>query len=315
MEIVEPGFGIVVIATIADGVDITDMGGTSDGISIAVGYGQHLAPCVILVLGEDGAEQIQNPDHITLHIAHIEIRRVVIQESIAFAGFVEHIGDEIAALFLRHHRIAVQVILSDDPANSLFHANAVGVVAIGDGGAVVGGGGQLASTLPCHGHTVPVGEGVAGGVVGDDITVIRRELILPSGGVSICIGDGRCCAASQWCDGFGQQIAVVIAVLIGGLGAGGCILFGQQSPGQTAVGIGAQRVAGGIGNLGDVTAVIVGVHQRIVGTKGFAFDGVRGVLRRGTVQIGVGDSLVGLTGEGLSNSPSPGLSETILTDA
>ena len=98
-------------------------------------------------------------------------------------------------------------------------------------------------------------------------------------------------------------------------GAGGCILFGQQLPGQTAIGIGAQRVARGIGNPGDVAAVIVGVHQRIVGTKGFAFDGMRGVLRRGTVQIGVGNTLVGLTGEGLFDSPSPGLPETILTDA
>ena len=71
----------------------------------------------------------------------------------------------------------------------LGNALAVGIVAVGDAAAGFAHGRQLAAVLPGIGPRA-VGQGIAYGVVGDGLPVIRRQQVRP---ISVAAGVGAAC--------------------------------------------------------------------------------------------------------------------------
>ena len=59
----------------------------------------------------------------------------------------------------------------------------------GDGGAILGHGGELAAALPGIGPGA-VGDEVANGIIGAGLAAIGGEQVLPAEGIVIAIGDG-----------------------------------------------------------------------------------------------------------------------------
>ena len=61
LQVIEPGFGVVVVAAVAERVQI----------GVAAGFGQHIAPGVVGVLGIDCAALVVELHHIALGVEHI----------------------------------------------------------------------------------------------------------------------------------------------------------------------------------------------------------------------------------------------------
>ena len=74
LEIIEAGFHVEVVTTIAQGIELGDMG-IGDGVALAVGGAQGLAPGIVGILGNrvQGidptiADMLHELDHIALQI-------------------------------------------------------------------------------------------------------------------------------------------------------------------------------------------------------------------------------------------------------
>ena len=150
-------------AAVADGVDVADEGGGGLHCTGIISDFQHFTPGIILVLSYNTAGRVENADHVSLNVAHIVVGGAVIQETIPLAVLIKHIGDEIAAFFLRYHGIAIEIVFGCRGSHRLLSTNAGFVVLIGCGDAALGQPRQLPAALPGHGHPVAVGEGVADG--------------------------------------------------------------------------------------------------------------------------------------------------------
>ena len=74
MEVIESGLVVIVVAAIADGVDVGDVGGVGGNIvAIAVGDRDRLAPGVVVVLSDNVAVVVPDPDDVPLDVIHIII--------------------------------------------------------------------------------------------------------------------------------------------------------------------------------------------------------------------------------------------------
>ena len=80
-------------------------------------------------------------------------------------------------------------IAGDYIVDGFGEAEALLVIGRGDGGAVLGHGGELAAALPGIGPGA-VGDEVANGIIGAVLAAIGGEQILPSEGIVIAIGEG-----------------------------------------------------------------------------------------------------------------------------
>ena len=91
LEVVQPGFGVVDIATIAEGVEGAEGGGE------VTCYGEGVAPGVVGV-GDDGcAGCAQDGGHITLEVRHIVVGGAVIVQRQRSAGSVVGKGQGVAS--------------------------------------------------------------------------------------------------------------------------------------------------------------------------------------------------------------------------
>ena len=70
--IIDPGFGIIDIPTVAEGVELTQRVGHS------AGGGQRIAPCVIGVRHHLCAAAVDQSGHVTLCVLQIEILRAIV---------------------------------------------------------------------------------------------------------------------------------------------------------------------------------------------------------------------------------------------
>ena len=52
LEVVEAGFGVVVVASVAQGVEVGNVGTGGDCCAVCVGYAEYFAPGVIAVIGK-----------------------------------------------------------------------------------------------------------------------------------------------------------------------------------------------------------------------------------------------------------------------
>ena len=140
LEVIEAGFGIVVIAAIAQGVDCGH--GAGGGIYLAVG--------VVGIGSYPGSGRIDKVHDITLEIGDVVVGRSVIGqgEGIA-AGIVGEVQNYIPVGLPEQPAAGVGVLVLH-PVNGFAGADTVQVIGVEDGTVFVGGQGQPAAIAPFH---------------------------------------------------------------------------------------------------------------------------------------------------------------------
>ena len=199
LEVIEAGFGIVIVAAIAEGVDCGH--GAGGGIYLAVG--------VVGIRGHPGAGRIDKVHHVALEVGDVVVSdgggtsSLVSQGEGAAAGVVGEVQNHVSVGFPEQFSTGVVV--------SMFHAidrlaltQSVQVIGIGNTGVRAGGGGEAPAVRP--GEVPPgsiiIADGVAaldgtrdgfgGGViglalVGDQLAVEDGQQVGPPDvGVGIC---------------------------------------------------------------------------------------------------------------------------------
>ena len=187
LEVVEPGFCVVVVAAVADGVDF------ADGVLVGSGDGQDIAPGIVLVLAEGCAQIADDADDIPLLVQDVVIAIPVVYAGIRqVTGIVDDVKNVFRSVFCPRlpDNLAVQrFVMIGDIAGSLAVTNARKVVSICDVLPVAGSGGKLPSFFPIERPTgaIVVAQRVADFVIGDGLAIVSRQQVLPIG---IDIGAG-----------------------------------------------------------------------------------------------------------------------------
>ena len=181
IEVVQPRFGIVVVATIAEGILFPN--------SVAAGVGDGtLAPGVVAVPGHHLARSgPHDGDDVPLHVVEIIIQRVPVGEAHPLAcTVVEEQHGGVPGL-LGQDLAAIEEKLRLGAVHCLGRADAVGVILITIGVAAVGDLRQL-PPLPAVAGAIVAGH-VADGVMADRLAVVLRQQVAPAA-VAVGVGFG-----------------------------------------------------------------------------------------------------------------------------
>ena len=173
MEVIEAGFSIVVVAAVAQGVDLRQ--GAFCGNDLAVG--------VVFVAGDNISVGIDDLHHIALQVGDVVIGGAVVLYRIGnAAGIVEEI-EGVAAVGLPQQLAAGVVISVDNTVDGFRGADTVVVVSIGDVGVTAACADQVPAFRPgeCPAGAVKVADGVAA----DRVTCDR----IAADGLAL-VGDG-----------------------------------------------------------------------------------------------------------------------------
>ena len=181
VQIVQPGFGIVIVPPVAEGVFV------AHGVAGGVGDSA-VAPGVVAVGGNDLAGGGPGDgDDIPLDIVEIVEQHGPVGKAHALAGAVVDEAHDAVAGFLRQDLAAVEEKFRGGAVDRFAGADAVGVVFVAVSVAAIGDFPQL----PAHpgvGGAV-VGEHVADAVVGDGLAVVLGQQIRPAA-VAVGVGLG-----------------------------------------------------------------------------------------------------------------------------
>ena len=160
LEVVEAGLGIVVIAAVAQGVDVGDAGGISEDFRTAVVHCA-VAPCIIVVERDHSARRIKDGRHVTLCVDKVIVqlrRRPVLidhREGLA-AVVIDELKSVVIAPSLPHDLAGERRVGIGRITDLLAAADAGHVVGVGDLLAVDRCGGELAALRPREGIILAV---------------------------------------------------------------------------------------------------------------------------------------------------------------
>ena len=139
---------------------------------------------------------VKEADDVTHQIVLVITLYVVVGEGIGGTIVVIVVHQGVGARALNVQHTVHGDVLGHHAAHRLGVASAVGVVDIIRRDTVLGHSSQFPSVLPREGRSVVVGQGVADGVVGDGIAVIRSQQVFPHA-VPVGVRVGRTTCAGQ----------------------------------------------------------------------------------------------------------------------
>ncbi len=123
---------MVVVAAVAEGVEVGDVGGGGNGLAGAVGDGGHSAPGIVLVASQDGAVVGHNVGDVTLEVFDEEVGTAVDVETRRRAVFIvviEHvIADTVYDALLAYVRAVEDVVGAGLGGRGLAYPQSVGIV-------------------------------------------------------------------------------------------------------------------------------------------------------------------------------------------
>ena len=180
IEVVQPCFGIVVIAPVAEWILF------AHGVAGGVGYGA-FAPGIVAVSGHHLARSgPHDGDDIPLHVVEVIIQRVAVGEAHPLARTVVEEQHNAVPGLLGQDLAAVEEKLRFGAVHRLGRADTVGIVPVAIGVAAAGDLRQLPA-LPAVAGAVVAGH-VADGVVTDRLTVVLRQQVAPAAVVDVGAG-------------------------------------------------------------------------------------------------------------------------------
>ena len=234
LQVVEPGFVIEVVATVAEGVDVRKCvrGCIGNIVTITVFHAQNIAPGVVGVAGYQGAVALVDPEHVALQVLDEVVVGPALADAVipqgntgdaaAFVVVIAHPQGDISAAVvpgLAQVSTLGNVVRGAAAGIPLFRAQTGCVVAVAGGFTAVGGACQTPSFRPGEGIAVAIviAQRIAVAVVGDGLPVNRRQQVLPLA-VSIGVGMGLGTIVKA-CD-----IAVGIVAVAGDQGVGAALV-------------------------------------------------------------------------------------------
>ena len=146
LEVVEPGISVVVVAAVANGIDL------ADGVLVGAGDGKDVAPGVVLVLTKGCAQIAHDPDHIALLVQNIVVSTTLVHAGIGkTVGIIDDLEDMLRGTLCPGlaDDLAVQgVVMIGNTVDGLAVPDAGHVVGVGDGLTIAGCGDKLPALLP-----------------------------------------------------------------------------------------------------------------------------------------------------------------------
>ena len=168
LEVVEAGLGVVIIAAVAQGVDVGDAGGISEDFRTAVVHCA-VAPCIIVVERDHGARRIEDGRHVTLCIdkviVQLRLRPMLIDHRERLVAVVVDKLEGLIAPLLTHDLAGERGVVVRRAIDRFAGADTGHIVGVGNVLAVDRRGGKLPSLRPREGivPAVVVRDRVAGG--------------------------------------------------------------------------------------------------------------------------------------------------------
>jgi len=182
LQVVKARLGIVDIATVAEGVILTQGG------SKAAGSADRITPGVVGVADDGRAGAVQNSYYITLQVRCVVVGGAIVGDGQGRTGGVVVKVQGVATHGYAEQRTAGVDIAVGGAAIRPLGPEAVGVIGVCPGGGAVGHGCQFSAMLPGKGPAVQ-GVGVADAIVGNGRTVVGGKQIAP-GFVGVGVLDG-----------------------------------------------------------------------------------------------------------------------------
>ena len=280
LQVIQLGFGIVDIASVAEGIDIGEVGCRGDRRAGAVGDGGDFSPRIIGIADNDRTGSVGHAHDIPLQVQEIVVDRL---RRSAIAGIERRIGfsirpvekfrDLLPLSHARQLRAAVEVFRGR-PANGFGAAKAAGIIGERAAFPIAAYGRKLTAVLPGH-RIAAVGRGIADLIVGDGCAVIGSQQIRP---VAVSVGIGRCCAVFR-----GAQNVARAVIGVGGYGCSRRVPDRcQLAEGIIAVGIGAIA-----GDAPHAVIGIVQIQQRVSVPGDRQVGDQRGGCSRGAAWCGI----------------------------
>ena len=178
LEIVEPGFRIVVVTAVADGVDIENVGCSTcrNRIPVCIHGLDDLAPRVIDIATEKTTVGIQQCNDISLHILGVVVNSTVEVHANHFTAAAVKIVDRAARVLLPK-----QFAVKHTVAGAVL-ADALTFSVVGEGVAAVTG--HASAVRPPHRFSA-IDRRVAAGIVHTRLAVVGHHLVAVAFGVDI----------------------------------------------------------------------------------------------------------------------------------
>ena len=211
LEVVKARFAVVIVATVAQGIDVPDEAGGSVLLAVLIMHGV-VAPRAVVVGGGERAVRVQQRNDVALRVEDVVVERrgraIVIDHGERLVAVVIDELERLAAPLLPHDLAGERGVIVRRAVDRFAGADAGHVVSIGDLLAVDRCGGELPSFRPREGIVlaVVVRDGVAGGrevarlrlsliqdTLGRTVRRHAREQIRPRG-VRVTKGLERCAA-------------------------------------------------------------------------------------------------------------------------
>ena len=274
LEVVESGFLVVDVPTVAQRVDACQSASSGDDLAIGV----------IVVACDNVLAGVHNPHHVTLEVGDVIIRRAIVLHGIGqAAGIVEEVNG-IGSPGHAHQLAAGVIIAVSGATHSLAGPQTAGIIGEAQASGSVRSSCQAPAVGPghCPASAVVVAGGIARSIIGDAVAVKGRQQILPIGvavGISVTIGaenvtygiidvEIRCIALSL------EQLALVV------VGIGNDLAIRRRigcDIAQIVIGIAKAHAAAqvGIAELGNLqgSCRTGNIPVSIAAVKGAAGDG------------------------------------------
>ena len=188
LEVVKARFAVVIVATVAQGVDVPDEAGGGVLLSVFIVHGV-VAPRAVVVGRGERAVRVQQRNDVALRVEDVVIKRrgraVVVDHGERLVAVVIDKLERLIAPLLPHDLAGERGVIVRRAVDRFAGADAGHVVGVGDLLAVDRRGGELPSLRPREGIVlaVVVRDGVAGGW---EVARLRLPLIQDILGRAVC---------------------------------------------------------------------------------------------------------------------------------
>ena len=197
LKVVESGFLVVDVPTVAQGVDACQSASSGDDLAIGV----------VVVACDNVLAGVHNAHHVPLQVGDVVVRRAVVLHGVGCTiGIIEEVNG-IGSPGHAHQLTAGVVVAVGSAVHGLAGSQAAGIVSKAQAVGSIRSGCKAPAIGPGEvpAGAVVVAGGVANGIVGNRLAVKGSKQILPAGiSVGIAVGSGAI-GGRERCRWYSQQ--------------------------------------------------------------------------------------------------------------
>ena len=163
LEVVEPGFLVIDVPTIPQGVDACQGSRCRDDLAIGI----------VVIAGHHRTTGVHNAHYVALEIGDVIVHRAVVLHGVGCTiGIIEEVNG-IGSPGHAHQLAAGVVVVVGSAVHGLAGSQSAGIIGEAQAVGPIGGGGQISTVDPgkVPAGAVVVAGGVANGIIGDCLAV------------------------------------------------------------------------------------------------------------------------------------------------